>query len=302
MSNNRGMHDWNEMAVFVKVVETGGFQRAAEALGLPKSSVSRKIASLEARLGARLLHRTTRTVRTTEIGQGYYDRLARLVTDAEAAEHAVRECQSEPTGTLRISVPSSGVGPFMQVVFGFARKYPRVNLEVVSTDRFVDLVRERIDVAIRAGVLTDANLVARKITQSRLRFLASPKYLDEHGRPQAVEELRDHMGIALGRTDGSHAWHLDDGVTIPIRGRIRVTSMANAIDAAIAGLGIVLAPDAFVADEISRGTLERLLPDVAARSSVSAVYPSRDNLSTNVRSFVDYLVESADKNLLPKGV
>ena len=114
------------MVVFVKVVETGGFQRAAEALGLPKSSVSRKVASLEERLGARLLHRTTRTVRTTEIGQGFYDRCAQLVADAEAAELAVTECQSEPVGTLRISVPNTGVGPFMRTVFDYVVRYPRV--------------------------------------------------------------------------------------------------------------------------------------------------------------------------------
>lgn len=294
MSNNGEMHDWNEMAVFVKVVETGGFQRAAEALAMPKSSVSRKIASLEERLGVRLLHRTTRTVRTTDVGQGYYDRLARLIGDAEAAEDAVRQCQDEPTGTLRISVPSSGPGLFMRAVFGFAKLHPRVTLEVISTDRFVDLVRERVDVAIRAGELTEGGLVARKLGRSNLRFVASPDYLDERGRPESVADLADHDGIALGRLEGNPSWHLDDGTSVPVRGRIRVTSMANAVDAAVAGLGLALVPDAFIEGEVAEGRLERVLPEVASRNSVSVVYPSRDNLSTNVRAFVDYLVEHDD--------
>ncbi len=292
------MHDWNEMAVFVKVVETGGFQRAAEALGMPKSSVSRKVASLEERLGVRLLHRTTRTVRTTDIGQGYYDRLARLVRDAEAAEDAVRQCQDEPTGTLRISVPTTGTGSFMRMVFGFSKRYPRVSLEVLSTDRFVDLVRERIDVAIRAGELSDSGLVARKLARSQLRFVASPAYLDERGRPESVADLAKHDGVGGGRLESNPVWHLADGTTVPVRARVRVTSMANAVDAAVAGLGLALVPDPFVQSEIEQGLLERVLPDVAARASVSIVYPSRDNLSTNVRAFVDYLVDRADEDLL----
>ena len=286
------VQDWNEMVVFVKVVETGGFQRAAEALGLPKSSVSRKVASLEQRLGARLLHRTTRTVKTTEIGQGYYDRCAPLVADAEAAELAVTECQSEPVGTLRISVPNTGLGPFMRTIFDYAVRYPRVRLDVVTTDRYVDLVRERIDVAIRAGDLADSNLIARKLTEARLRFAASPKYLDERGRPETIDDLREHDGIALSPPDSQPTWHLEDGTTIPVRGRVRLTSMGNAIDAAVSGLGIVFAPEALLAPELDAGTLERVLPHLGNSSSVAVVYPSRDNLSTNVRAFVDHLVEN----------
>ncbi|MEM6992077.1 MAG: LysR family transcriptional regulator [Myxococcota bacterium] len=290
------MHDWNEIAVFVKVVETGGFQRAAEALGLPKSSVSRKVASLEERLGVRLLHRTTRSVSTTDIGQGYYDRLARLVADAEAAEEAVKQCQSEPTGTLRVSVPSTGPGPFMRSVFAFAKQHARVSLEVIATDRFVDLVRERVDVAIRAGELADASLVARKLARSRHSFVASPSYLEERGRPETVADLHDHDGIALGRLESTASWHLDDGKTVPIRGRIRVTSMALAIDAAVAGLGIAMIPDTFAAGDLEAGRLERVLPELHAKTPVSIVYPSRDNLSTIVRAFVDHVVEHADRS------
>lgn len=292
MGNNVAVQDWNELVVFVKVVETGGFQRAAEALGLPKSSVSRKVASLEERLGARLLHRTTRTVRTTEIGQGFYDRCAQLVADAEAAELAVTECQSEPVGTLRISVPNTGLGPFMRTVFDYVVRYPRVRLEVVTTDRYVDLVRERIDVAIRAGDLADSNLIARKLTEARMRFAASPAYLEEHGRPETIEDLRQHDGIGLGAPDSPATWHLADGTTIPVRGRIRVTAIGNAIEAAVSGLGVVFAPDALLEPELAKGNLERVLPELGNSSIVSIVYPSRDNLSTKVRAFVDHILEN----------
>lgn len=292
------MQDWNEIVVFVKVVEAGGFQRAAEALGLPKSSVSRKVASLEARLGVRLLHRTTRTTRTTEIGQSYYDRLARLVADAEVAERAVLECQSEPTGTLRVSIPTSGTAPFTRALFEYANRYPRVRLEVLSTDRYVDMVRERVDVAIRAGELRDENLIARKLGRSTLRFVASPKYLDHHGRLTSRDQLRDHEGIALG-LEGPASWQFDDGTAIPIQGRVRVTSMANAVDAAVAGLGIALAPEAFVVRELETGALERVLPDAVGTAVVAIVYPSRENLSTNVRSFVDHMVEGLENDWDP---
>ena len=286
------MIDLNEMQVFVRVVEHGGLSRAAAELGMQKSTVSRRIASLEDRLGVRLLERTTRTVRTTEVGQAYYERCARLVAEAEEAEEAVRESQGEPGGTLRISVPSTGNEQFSPVLFDFARKYPRVSLEVIAADHYVDLVRDGYDLAIRAGQLSDSSLVAKKLGENCRLLVASPAYLEEHGEPKTIADLRRHECITQPHDGPGTHWTLGEGKSVQVKGRLRLSSLGLIATAALQGLGITMLPDLFAKPHLDAGRLRRVLPGVqTSAAGMYIVYPSRSHLSTKVRAFVDHVAE-----------
>lgn len=293
-----GVIDMNEMQVFVRVVEHGGLSRAASELGLQKSTVSRRIASLEDRLGVRLLERTTRSVRTTEVGQAYYDRCARLVAEAEEAEEAVRESQGEPGGTLRISVPSTGIEAFAPVMFDFVERYPRVSLEVVAADHYVDLIRDGYDLALRAGQLGDSSLVARKLGENRMLLVAAPSYLDANGEPKSAADLRHHECITQVHAGQVAHWTIGEGKSVQVSGRVRLSSAGLTLAAALRGLGLAMLPDVFVKTHIEAGRLRRILPDLSTPSAgLYVVYPSRSHLSTKVRAFVDHVL--ANPRIIP---
>src|SRR6478735_7906910 len=189
--------DLNEIAVFTTVVRTGSFTAAAKELGMPKSTVSRKVSDLEERLDARLLQRTTRKLSLTDAGRTYYDYGVRIVNEIEAAESAVGSLQDKPRGLLRVSV-----GPNSQwladIVADFMKRNPEVQMEVLSTGRNVDLVEERFDVAIRAGALADSSLVARKLGHVTWFLVATPGYLKKNRRPRTPEDLAEHGCLLFG--------------------------------------------------------------------------------------------------------
>ncbi len=282
------------IAAFVRVVETGSFTAAATSLGVSKSQVSRSVRALEDRLGARLLHRTTRAVTPTEAGQAFYGRCARILADLEEAEEAVAHLQAAPRGTLRLSLPQSfGVRYLAPIIADFLMKYPEVRVEASFTERRVDLVDEGFDLAIRIGVLDDSSLIARKLGASRRYVLGSPDYLARRGWPQTPAELKDHECLLFTYQTTGSSWVFRDAgeeVAVRVSGRMLANSGEALAAAACAGVGLVWLPDFLVADDLRAGRLvsvfgERPDPGLA----IWAVYPHSRHLAPKVRLFVDHV-------------
>jgi DNA-binding transcriptional LysR family regulator len=281
--------------VFVKVVEAGSFRGAAAALGIPKSSVSRKVAELEARLGARLLQRTTRRIGLTAAGAAYHRQAARAAQALQDAERAVAELEAEPRGVLRLSASLNfGLLFLPEIVRGYLEAFPQAHVAVNLTDRHVDLVEEELDLAIRAGPLPDSSLVSHRLGGTQLALFASPAYLQRRGRPTSPGQLADHDCLVHGLS-GSATWSFHGArrpVQVQVQGRLAADNYLLLRDAAAAGLGIARIP-AFLAMEPGRqGALEEVLADLApAENPIYAVYPSGRHVPQKVRAFVKLLKE-----------
>ena len=280
-----------QMQLFVKVVELGGFTAAARDLGLPKSSVSRQVARLEDRLGVRLLERTTRALRTTEIGQTYFERAQRIVGDIEEAEASVSRAQSAPVGTLRMSAPYSFGTLYMgALVAAFHRRHPRVQVDLSLADRKVDLVDEGYDLAVRVGTLSDSSMIARRLGVVPRVICGSPAYLEKHGVPQTVEDLRDH--VCLQYAYHGAQWRLGPDQVVPIQSPLISNNGDVLRDAAVAGLGLVLSPRFIVGADLRAGRLVPVLEgEITEEDGIWAIYPHGRHLTTKVRSFVDFAVD-----------
>ncbi len=283
--------DLNEVVIFTRVVDAQGFTAAAKALGLPKSTVSRKVGQLEKRLGVPLLVRTTRKLHLTDAGSAYYERCARIVAELVAAEREVRELRAMPKGLLRISAPPDfAIRHLGALIDRYQRKYPEVDIALTLTSRLVDLVAEGIDLALRGGILADSALVARKLVEDSLGLFASPSYLKKHGTPRALAELAAHRCLVYGREPRA-VWKLKQGqraVEVRVKGRLCADDMTYLMGATIEGSGITLLPMLICAEEVRRKRLVRVLPDHRlAGGSFYAVYPSARTLSTAARTFVD---------------
>jgi DNA-binding transcriptional LysR family regulator len=279
-----------QMHLFVKVVEHGGFTAAARDLGVPKSTVSRQVARLEDRLGVRLLERTTRALRTTEVGQAYYERCTRILAEVVEAEGAVTEAQAEPRGRLRISAPLTFGYLFLgEVIAAFLQSHPQVRIDISLTDRRVDLIDEGFDLAIRIGQLDDSTLVARRLGWAAAVVAASPEYLSRFGRPQVPEELRQHR--CLHYEYRGFGWRFG-GVSVPVDGPLVSNNGDLLRAAAVAGLGIIITPRFIIADELRDGRLVSILEEHlgAEGAGIWAIYPANRHLSAKVRSFVDFAV------------
>jgi len=289
--------DLDALQGFTKVVELRGFTAAARELGLPKSTLSRKVAELEERLGARLLHRTTRTVEPTDVGQSFYERAVRILEDLAEAERAVAAAQSEPQGRLRLTgpanVPEILLGP---LVAEYLRRYPEIEVDVVLTGRVVDLVAEGFDVAIRAGVLADSTLRARKIAPNPLGFFASPAYLAAHGEPTCLDDLDDHACILFASSPRRRPAWLVRGARgafeLPVQGRVRVDDIQLARALAVQGAGIAYIPWLACREDVQNGRLRPLLADHGAEAGgLYVVYPPTTHVSAKVRAFLELVSE-----------
>lgn len=284
--------DLNEIAVFARVVQAGSFTAAARALSMPKSTVSRKVLELEERLGSRLLQRTTRKLSLTDVGRAYYEHAARIVSEVEEAERAVSNLEQAPRGLLRVTTPIN-FGFLGPILSAYLARHPEVQLELVCTDRVVDLVEERFDVGIRAGPLADSALIARGLGNARRLLVASRGYLRKRGRPRAPEDLGAHDCIVFGAGSGGSSYRLSDGtrsVEVPLRARLTVNDLDVLHAAASAGLGIALLPIFRCLEEVRSRKLERILDGWdAPLTPIHAVYPSTRHLSPKVKSFVDHL-------------
>jgi DNA-binding transcriptional LysR family regulator len=288
--------DLNEIVVFAKVVETRSFTAAAQQLGLPKSTVSRKVAQLEERLAARLIQRTTRKLSLTEIGQAYYERCARIVTDIQMAEQLVGDMQSTPRGLLKITAPID-LGAFRlgAITAAFCADHPDIYVNLDLSDRIVDLVEEGMDLAIRFGPLGESSLVARRLSAVTMGLYAAPSYLAKRPPPAEPDDLAEHDLIAFVPHARFASWSLvgPGGATAELTPTARLTSnnLLAVREAAVAGAGIALVPS-FAVRSPGGGTLVPILPEwIAPTGELFAVYPSTRNLSPKVRAYLDFVVE-----------
>ena len=288
--------DLNEIVVFAKVVETRSFTAAAQQLGLPKSTVSRKVAQLEERLGARLIQRTTRKLSLTEIGQAYYERCARIVSDVAQAEQLVADLQSTPRGLLKITAPIDlGAFRLAEITAEFCTSHPDIYVNLDLSDRMVDLVDEGMDLAIRFGPLGESSLVARRISTIAMALYAAPSYLARRPAPRDPDELAEHDLLHFIPNPRLAAWALSgpDGQTAELTPSARITSnnLLAVREAAIAGGGIALLPT-FVVLCPTQVPLVPVLPAWRAPANdLFAVYPSTRNLSPKVRAYLDFVAD-----------
>ena len=291
--------DLNDLYYFALVVEHGGFAPAGRALGIPKSKLSRRIALLEARLGAQLLLRSTRSFAVTELGKRYHAHCRAMLTEAEAAEESVAITQSEPCGLVRLSCPvallASRVG---QMLAAFMQQHPRVQLQVDETNRRVDVVAEGLDVAIRVRPppLQDSELVLRTLAERRQCLVAAPSLVAQCGTPAGPMDLAHWPSLDMGMPQETHRWLLlgPDGAKAEVRHKPRcVTQSMQALrEAAVHGVGVVQLPSMFIRAELARGSLVQVLPGWAPRVEViHAVYASRRGQLPAVRALLDFLVQ-----------
>lgn len=283
-----------DMIAFVRVAESQSFTAAAERLGLSKSAVSRRMAELEDRLGVRLINRTTRRLGLTEVGQTFYERCQRIIADIEDAECSATRVAAEPRGILRVNAPTSfGIQHLGPALAAFMTRYPRIELVMDLNDRFVDLIEEGYDVALRIGRLRDSSLVARRLAVSRRVLCAAPAYLDQAGRPRQPEDLARHRCLIYTNVASPGHWTLigpDGTVTQPVTGPMHSNNGDMLRELAIAGHGIATLPSFLVADALTDGRLEMVLPDhPPIEGALHAIFPHGRHLTTKVRVFVDFL-------------
>lgn len=282
----------DDALIFTRVVECHSFTLAAQGLSMQKSTVSRRIALLEERLGVRLLNRTTRKLRLTEVGQAYYERCRQIMLDFAEAEQAVMQLQLAPSGLLRITAPIEFGQLFLGRVLGdFMRQYPQITAEVELTSRPVDPVEEGVDIAILVGQPQDSTLVARKMFETVRRLYASPTYLALHGTPRTLTELAGHRAVLLPR-DSSRYWPLL-GESIACQGVLSCNNITFAREAAMAGAGIAALPVMICEAAVQAGQLVELLPEARLPAGeLYAVYPSRRFQAMKVKTFLDFLIRS----------
>jgi DNA-binding transcriptional LysR family regulator len=286
------------MLVFARVVQAGTFTGAAQMLGLPKSSVSRKINQLEARLGVRLLQRTTRVVKLTELGAQYYEHCARIVNDAAEAERSISQVMDVPCGRLRISAPlETGAGELGPVITEYLKVYPQVNVELLLSNQSVDLIEGGFDLAIRAGEMADSSLVARLLGSSRMVVVASEAYLQASGEPERPEQLSEHTLVTYDFSGQRFIYRFNgpDKVELQLKGRFVANNMGVVRGAVEAGLGIGIIPQSLCRKSLQEGRLKTILNAwQLPASGLYAVYPSPRHLTPKVRSFIDFISEHMD--------
>lgn len=291
------MDKFHEMRVFVAVVDCGSFVRAAEVLDASKTAVSRLVGDLEARLGVRLLHRTTRKLSLTPEGQVFHERCTHLLQDLDAAEAELSAQSAEAIGQLRVNVPTTfgllHLAPLWPV---FLARHPKVTLEVTFADRMVDLVDEGYDIAVRIAQLQPSTLVSRPLASTRLVLCASPRYLRQHGTPTQPADLASHAVIAYSLLATGDHWGFtgpQGPMTVKVAPRMRTNSGDTCCTAALQHLGIVLQPDFLVGPHLQSGALVEVMPDYRAiELGIQVVYPSRKHVSPKVRALIDFLVDA----------
>lgn len=288
----RSSVDLVDVLAFVRVVETGAFARAAERMGISKSILSRRVARLEAQLGARLLTRTAQGAQPTDIGQAYFERASNILADLDAAQEVVAEQVTQVAGPVRLSAPLSfGTEYLAPALAEFAALHPRIELDVSLEDRVVDLIGGGYDLAVRIGQLADSSLIARRIAPVRSAVLASPAYLDARGRPTRPSDLNDHDLLVYANADGQWRFRVK-GKWEYARGRARLRANNGEMlrEAAIAGLGVVILPTFIASPAIRDGKLETLLADYPLEENgLHVVMPPGRATTARVRTLVDFL-------------
>ena len=290
------MDVFQAMRMFTKVVELESFSRAAERLGISATAASRQVADLEARLGTRLLHRTTRRLYLTDQGRSYYERCTRILNELDEAELAISSAAERPRGLLRVTAPVSfGIQHLTPLFLEYMARYPEVKLDVSLADHIVDLVEEGHDLALRITQELKTTLIARPLATVRLVACASPAYLKRRGVPRTPEDLRMHECLCYTYDAMIGNWEFEGPtgrIRVPIQGAFSTNNGDMLRAAAVAGRGIIQEPTFQVGEDLRQGRLVHLLPDYPVPSlNLYAVYPSRRYLSPAVRTLVDFLVE-----------
>jgi DNA-binding transcriptional LysR family regulator len=287
--------DLNGVAIFVKVVQAGNFSRAAKLLGMPNSTVSARIADLEKRLGVTLLQRTTRKLRVTEAGEAYFRHCAQALDELQWAEDELASTQREPHGLLRLSAPVDiGHNFLATLVHAYLQKYPSMGVELVLTNRVVDLVSEGIDIAIRAGKLADSRLIAKKFTLGNFALWASPAYLKKRGAPAHPRDLAHHdcIRFSLFKAARLELTNGKQSAAVKPAGRLSADDFSAVKALAFIGEGIAYLPEFLCADEAGQETLQRVLPQWrGSEVTFSFVYPRQQFVSPKVRGFIDAAAE-----------
>ncbi|MFK7930130.1 MAG: LysR family transcriptional regulator [Myxococcota bacterium] len=281
------------LEVFVAVCDAGSIAGAGRALGVPRATLSRQLSRLEEELGVILLHRTTRRLVRTAAGEELYGRVRHVVAEATAAREAIRRQDDVPRGILRVTVAPNLGGAMRAVFFEYLDRYPDVRVEMVASARHVDLVGEGFDLALRAGRITDPNLVVRRLARIPLRVFGSQSYLAKHGTPKSPSDLMRHNCILGFTGEGvpANRWPLLAGGTVQVDGRMSVNLMGTVIEAVVAGRGLALIPDLKEMGTFE-GPLTPVLRDsVGTTADLSVVIAERAHMLPRVRAFIDLVVE-----------
>jgi len=288
----------SEMEAFATVVDQGGFTDAARKMGKSKSAISKYVTSLEARLGARLLNRTTRRVSPTEIGLAYYDRARRVLNDAGEADSFVTATQSVPAGVLRVSVATDfGVSCMSPVMSSFLKEFPDITVNMVLSNRHVELLSEGFDMAIRIGEPQDSSLRACQLAKTANIMVASPSYVQKTGRPLKIDDLSEHKLLHYSNPTNDAVWKLKSASgeirQVYTAGWLTVNDGQSLLNAAISGLGIAYLPTYLCAEALEAGLVEEInLGTSNDAQGIFAVYPSQSFVQPKVRAFVDFLRQS----------
>jgi DNA-binding transcriptional LysR family regulator len=291
------MENLEGLPVFVRAVREGSFSSAARALGLTPSAVSKQIGRLEDQLAVRLFNRTTRRLSLTEEGAAFYERASRILADLEDAAAAVSSLRGVARGRLRVTMPTAfGVIHLLPALPAFLTRHPEVILEIDLNDRFVNMIEEGFDLALRVGDLQDSSLIGRRLAANRRVLAAAPAYVEGRAAPRSPAELAGHNCLVYTYRAQRHDWHLVDAAgaetVVTIGGNLETNNPMMLRAAALAGLGIVLLPLWIIGPDLKAGRLQRLLADYHwPDSAIQAVYPPGRHLSARVRAFVDFLVE-----------
>ncbi len=284
------------MQVFLKVAASGSFSAAARGLGLSPTMVTKHVAAIEDRVGARLFQRTTRKLTLTEAGGRYRDAAERILAETDEAEAEAAASVSEPRGTLRINAPLSfGFREIAPAIADFAKLYPALRIDMGLNDRVIDLIDEGWDLAIRIARLPDSSLIARKLARIRSVVCASPAYIAERGTPRMIADLKDHncLGYTLPSAAAAERWAfgIDGAVSVPVGGTFRANNGDALRIAAVEGVGVIYQPTFLVNDDLKRGRLRAIPLDHPTYdfASVHAMYARDRHIPAKIRRFVDFL-------------
>jgi DNA-binding transcriptional LysR family regulator len=284
----------SDLDIFARVARTGNMSAAGREMGLSPAVVSKRISLLEEKLGARLFQRTTRHLTLTETGEGFFKRVVDILSLIEEAQDFVSRRNTKPRGTLKISAPTSfsrlHIAPYLTQ---FLNRYPEIELDIHATDNMVDIIRDGYDLAIRIGELEDSTLVAKKLAPETRVICAAPKYLEEIGTPQSIDDLEMHNCLSAGAQE---IWRLEgpDGhLQFRAKGSIRSNSAEFIREALLSGLGIGLRSTWDIGKELMNGDLKVILPNYRGSSNVAiyAVYPCREFMPSKVNVFIEFLSE-----------
>jgi DNA-binding transcriptional LysR family regulator len=294
--------DLNEVTVFIKVVQVGSFTQAAKHLGMPNSTVSSKVASLEKRLGVTLIQRTTRKLNVTPAGHAYFKRCVQGLEEIHSAEAEIAATHGEPQGLLRLTAPVELGGSVLpNLISGFIKKYPKVQIEVLLSDRRVELLAENVDLAIRAGELKDSTLIAKKLGSVYFAPFAAPKYLKGHGTPVHPRDLRTHQCLHFTPL-GSEEWKLlgpKGALHTPVPAHLIINDLNMVKALAVGGSGIALLPTFFCYPEVHAGKLVRVLPDWRTQlNPIHFVYPAQKFVMPKLNSFIEFATDTIRKSFI----